>query len=271
MGYRSTVADEAMPSGAAAEGPDAPLVEVLVDAQTQGRILPQADVDLPLERAYAVQHQVRSVRVARGDRVAGHKIGLTSATARAPWGASEPVSGHLLASTVVEDAATFSLTGLANPRVEAEIAFWMRSPLSGEHLTPEDVIAATSHVVIALEIVASRWAGGPSTLGLLVADNVNASGVILGRSSSAAADLDELVVEIQVASSRTHGAGSQVFGHPARAVAWLAKQLTRFGEQLRAGDLVMSGSLNVPVPVSPGDRLTADFGSLGTLTTTFAS
>lgn len=183
----------------------------LVEAQTDGRVLPRVDVELPLDRAYAVQRQVRSARVAAGDRVAGYKIGLSSTAARGPWDAGEPVSGHLLGSTVVEvDLAAYSLANLSNPHVETEIAFTLHSPLSGDDVSLAEVIAATSHLTIALEIVASRWAGGHSSLGLLVADNVNAAGVVLGPRAASTSDLDDLAVTIDVAGTLTHGSGSQV-------------------------------------------------------------
>jgi 2-keto-4-pentenoate hydratase len=249
---------------------DTSLVELLAEAQTARRRLEPLEVELPLERAYDAQRQLRAFRVAAGERLVGRKIGLSSVAARSNWHAVEPVSGHLLSSTISDELESYSLHGLADPRVEAEIAFVLGSPLHGEQISPDEVLAATSRVHIAVEIVASRWPGGPPTLGHLVADNVNAVGVLLGSTADADSIAGEVEATVTVGDAVTPGSSSEVYGHPLKAVAWLAGHLTRFGERLESGDLVMSGSLNVPVAVSPGDALVADFGSLGAISTKFS-
>jgi 2-keto-4-pentenoate hydratase len=249
---------------------DTSLVDLLAEAQTaRGRLEP-VEVELPLERAYDAQRRLRAVRVAAGERLVGRKIGLSSVDARATWNADEPVSGHLLSSTVTDELESFSLRGLASPRVEAEIALVLGSPLHGEQISPGEVLAATSRVHISLEIVASRWPGGPPSLGHLVADNVNAAGVLLGPTVETSSITGDVTVNVIVGDTVTPGRSAEVYGHPLKAVAWLAAHLTRSGERLESGDLVMSGSLNVPVAVSPGDALVADFGSLGVISTRFS-
>lgn len=254
---------EPLPQGATS------VVRDLLDAQLTGHILKRGSQHLDLQQAYALQREGRRIRVAVGGHVVGHKIGLSSPVARAPLAAEEPVSGYLMGSTVVEGAETYSLKGLNNPRVEAEIAFVMGARLSGEHLTVDDVIAATSELAVSLEIVASRWSGGPGVVGLLVADNVSAVGVVLGDRAAPRPDLDDVTVSLRVGDTVTQGSGRNVLDHPAKSVAWLVSHLARQGARLEAGDLVMSGSLNTPIPVAAGDVVVADFGELGQITTTF--
>ena len=59
------------------------------------------------------------------------------------------------------------------------------------------------------------------------------------------------------------GTGAAVLGHPARAIAWLADALGRFGVGLEAGQVLMPGSLTAAVPLAPGTVVSADFGPLG--------
>ena len=60
-----------------------------------------------------------------------------------------------------------------------------------------------------------------------------------------------------------HGTGAGVPGHPARAIAWPANALARFGVGLEEGHVVMHGSLTAAIPLEPGTVVTADFGLLG--------
>ena len=84
------------------------------------------------------------------------------------------------------------------------------------------------------------------------------------RTAPAEVDLAAAAVELEV-DGRTvqQGTGAAVLGHPARAVAWLANALARFGVALEAGHVVMPGSLTAAIPLEPGTVVTADFGPLG--------
>jgi 2-keto-4-pentenoate hydratase len=93
---------------------------------------------------------------------------------------------------------------------------------------------------------------------------------VLGPTAEPGDIAGDVAVTVRVGEIETPGSGSEVYGHPLEAVAWLAGHLTRSGERLETGDLVMSGSLIVPVAVSPGDTVRADFGALGAITTQFS-
>jgi 2-keto-4-pentenoate hydratase len=57
--------------------------------------------------------------------------------------------------------------------------------------------------------------------------------------------------------------GDAVLGHPYNAVAWLASKLAQFGERVRAGDYIMSGSFTRQFPLARGDRIEAVFDGIG--------
>jgi 2-oxo-hept-3-ene-1,7-dioate hydratase len=65
------------------------------------------------------------------------------------------------------------------------------------------------------------------------------------------------------------GLAAGVLNHPATGVAWLANKIARYDEELRAGDLILSGSFTRPTTAKRGDALQADFGSLGTISVRF--
>ena len=88
--------------------------------------------------------------------------------------------------------------------------------------------------------------------------------------SSAPGDraLDSLPVRIETGTETCEGATSNVLGHPAASVAWLARRLSEGGGldgALRAGHIVMSGSATKYAAIAPGERLRADFGDFGSI------
>ena len=59
------------------------------------------------------------------------------------------------------------------------------------------------------------------------------------------------------------GAGAAALGSPVNAVAWLANTLGQLGIGLKAGEVVLSGSLGIMVPVQAGDSLRVTIGGIG--------
>nr|WP_239028143.1 fumarylacetoacetate hydrolase family protein [Pseudonocardia acidicola] len=137
---------------------------------------------------------------------------------------------------------------LVQPRVEPEIAVRV-DPGGG----PGEVLAAC-------EIVDSVWRDYRFTLEDNTADGSSAAGVVLGPPLPADG-LDALTVELRCNGDPAGQAtGAAAMGHPFIALEWLARELRRRGEQLRAGDLVITGGLTAAVPLQPGDVVEAVFG-----------
>ena len=59
------------------------------------------------------------------------------------------------------------------------------------------------------------------------------------------------------------GAGAAALGSPVNAVAWLANTLGRLGIPLKAGEVILSGSLAAMFTVKAGDNLRVTIGGLG--------
>ncbi|WP_033295893.1 2-keto-4-pentenoate hydratase [Amycolatopsis jejuensis] len=225
-------------------------------------VAPLSESDgLTRENAYEVQYAWNAARVAAGELVLGRKIGLTSAAIRAQAGVDEPDYGSLWGSRqyvasggrAEAPAATF-----VAPRVEGELAFLLGADL-GEGATAQQVLAATEAIAVSVEIIDSRIADWRLTIADTIADNASYGGFVLGPWSRTLrhADLGTLGMVLyrngQVAAT---GAGVESFGHPARAVAWLARKLASFGEYLPAGSIVLSGALGRAPDVTRGDEIT---------------
>lgn len=228
---------------------------------------------LTVTDAYAVQRANITGRCARGSRVRGHKVGLTSAAMQQMLGVDQPDFGHLLDDMFVPEGGTVPARRYLQPRVEAEIGFTLGADLTGPGVTAEDVLAATATVHPAIEIIDSRIADWQITLIDTVADNGSSGGVVLGPGTPLAelntplTDLGgELLIDGTVAES---GTGAAVLGHPAAAVAWLANTLAEFGATLATGHVVLPGAIARAVTVSRGTRASANFDQLGTASVTF--
>lgn len=222
---------------------------------------------LTVKEGYAAQEEFVERRVEEEGPIVGYKIGFTSEAVRSDLGVDDPAYGRVLADTV-EWNRRFETDRLIEPRIEPEIALVL-----GSELTPPvnrfDVAAATRLVVPVVEVVDSRVRDWDLTGPAAVADNALAARLLPGdrtATGGATVELPREGVEVLIdGDRRATGIGAAVLGHPADAVAWLAEALAERGHGLRPGDVVTTGSITEPIPVSAGETVVARFSSLGTV------
>ncbi|MGW1775719.1 2-keto-4-pentenoate hydratase [Streptomyces sp. NPDC002104] len=224
------------------------------------------------EDAYEIQLLNIRHRLAAGDRVTGHKVGLSSPVMQAMMGVDEPDYGHLLHSMELHEDTPVPAAAYCAPRVEVEVGFVLGADLPGEGCTVADVLAATERVVPALELIDSRIADWRITIADTIADNASSAGYVIGEGRDPR-ELDLKAVEATLTSGSdtlASGRSDAVLGDPAASVAWLARTVARFGVQLRKGHLVLPGSCTRAVDVAAGRTYTADFTGLGPVSLSFS-
>jgi 2-keto-4-pentenoate hydratase len=244
--------------------------EIFAAEQAARAIPPLSDQhpDLRASDAYAVQAEYARLRIAAGATLVGRKIGATSQAIQEQLGVGTPDYGHLFDDMVIADGGEVVLAELVAPMVEPEIAFRLGRTLRGPGVTAADVLAATSAVCPALEIIDSRITDWRITFTDTVADNGSSARCVFGAERELQPDTDLAVEVVRLSENGTQlatGPATAALGHPATAVAWLANALADFGAELRAADIVLSGSLTRAAPLKPGCQYTATFQSLGSV------
>jgi 2-keto-4-pentenoate hydratase len=216
------------------------------------------------------------MRVERGEKVIGRKIGLTSKAIQTQLEVNEPDYGNLWGSSFYEakDGKVNILAGdFLQPRIEGEIAFLIGKSLREAGVTLEQVLDATEACAMGVEIVASRIADWKIKLVDTIADNASYGGFTLGPwdKDMAKNDLKSLAMTIhQNGELSAEGLGSAALGDPAISTAWLANKLLEFGVSLEPGDVVISGGITKMLPVKAGDEFVFTLTGQPDLTITFS-
>lgn len=227
---------------------------------------------LTIEDAYAIQAEIRARKEARGNKVAGFKAGLTSRAKMKQMGVEVPVFGLLFDYMSIANGGDVKASELIHPKVEAEIAFVLKSPLRGPGCHVGAVLAATDFVVPAVEIIDSRYENFRFDLVSVVADNTSSSRFVVGSVARGVEGMDLRTLGLVMEKNGevvAMAAGAAVLGHPAEAVAQLANHLAARGEEIPAGAYIMSGGATEAIPVKAGDAIQVRFQDLGSVSMRF--
>ncbi|WP_028311552.1 2-oxopent-4-enoate hydratase [Derxia gummosa] len=222
--------------------------------------------DITIDDAYRIQQRMIARRLAAGETVVGKKIGVTSKPVQDMLGVFQPDFGILTSGMVRGEDEPIDLSDLIQPKAEAELAFVLKHDLVGPGITPMDVIRATDYVTPCFEIVDSRITGWNIRIQDTVADNASCGVYVLGKAKGDPRRIDLTLAGMLLEKNGeliSTSAGAAVQRAPATAVAWLANTLGALGIPFKAGEVILSGSQSVLVPVAGGDRLACIVGGLG--------
>jgi 2-keto-4-pentenoate hydratase len=216
-------------------------------ANVRFRSLSPPDGPMTIPDAYDIQERyVALLRSEHGDAV-GYKVGLTSAPMQAFCRIDHPIAGVVLARRVHRSGVTMQRSDFGRLGLEFEIAVRIKSdvPVTGAPCTAEMIAPHIGGVCAAIELVDDRNADYADLDVLsLVADNSWNGGIVLSEFATKWPDLESVLgraTKDDVAIGE--GYGRDILGHPFNSVAWLATQLASRGVSLKAGQVVMTGSV----------------------------
>jgi 2-oxo-hept-3-ene-1,7-dioate hydratase len=247
--------------------------------RTQVRQFSLEHPGMTIEDAYAVQEAWVAAKLARGRRLVGHKIGLTSKAMQRFSNITEPDYGSLLDDMIYASGDKLPAARFIEPRAEVELAFVLKRDLKAPDCTLEDVLAATDYMVPAIEIIDARIQRvDPETKVTrkvfdTISDNAANAAVVLGETRFQPSDVDLCWVSAILKKNgeiEDTGVAAAVLGHPAKGPAWLANKLHPHGVTLRAGEVILGGSFTSPIAGAAGDAFEIDYGPLGSISFRFA-
>ena len=249
------------------------IVAALWQLHERGETFPAAwQGKLDLDEAYRVQLGLLERKLARGERQAGWKVGLTADAMREMFGGKEPVFGHLLESGSVASGHAFRLADLRSPLVENELLITLGRDLSGPNATAQAAARAIATVAPALEIVELRGADMRLDMPLAITGNVAQRAFVHGTAIPFSDKLEfgDIRALVRVNGEvKASALGREVIDNQLQTLAWLANALHRYGRRLTAGQRIMTGSFTKPMPVSAGDSFETEFSGVGIVKATF--
>ena len=218
-----------------------------------------------LDEAYAVADEIRTRRIARGERLLGYKIGFTNRGIWERYGVHAPIWGPVWDSTVSQvegGSATTSLAGLVQPRLEPEVMFgFSRTPAAG--IDKAELVRCLDWVAHGFEIVHTHFEGWQFEAPDTVADFALHGRLFIGervpidRFEDPGQELAALKVTLSKNGREVEsGIASIVLDGPLDALhTWLlAMQAQPHGWTVEPGHVVTTGTITDAWPMAPGER-----------------
>ncbi len=222
------------------------------DAHQLGGFFRDAPFRLTVAEAYEVQRQVAALRVARGEGIAGYKIGCVSTAVQRQLGIDRPVFGRLFATEMHPSGATLDPARFENLAIEGEFAVRIGEDIPDPDRLAQQPERAIAGVVAVIELHHHVFRGPTPTAEELIANNALHAGVVLALTHGSK-ELDQQISVFrngELLGMETSGA---IPGGLLASLLSVSQQLAVWGLGLRRGELVLTGS---PLPlysVGPGD------------------
>lgn len=199
---------------------------------------------------------------------AGFKIGATAKRMQDYLGLSGPAAGFMAAKGMLPPGAVVKYADFIKPGVECELAVRLGRDLPPGPCTQAQAAAAVDQLVAGIEIVENRYddiaiLGTPT----LIADQVYHAAAVVGFPGSVDwhdLDFDTLAGRMTVNGHAVgEGRARDLLGHPLNSLAWLAASpvAAAFGG-LKAGQVVMLGSVTPPIWLAGPSTVTVEFAPL---------
>jgi 2-keto-4-pentenoate hydratase len=228
------------------------------------RNLPDELRPASIAEAYAAQEIYYRLAEPVYGAVGGAKIATTTKVMQQLMGIDHPCGGAIFARTIHGSPARLRTADFVNLRIESEIALQLGAdlPASGAPWTPESVAPAVAGAMPAFELIEDRNADYAHTeAASLIVENCWNGGVVIGTPKAM-----PVAALVGIAGRLTVGgkaAGAGAAEDPCATLAWLANHLADRGRDLKAGMVVITGSLIPTVSIAAGQRAVFTVDGLG--------
>jgi 2-keto-4-pentenoate hydratase len=241
-------------------------------ARARYQNLPEGIAPGNFDEAYAAQEALCALWEPRFGPAAGRKIAVTTKVMQELMGIDNPCGGMIFASRVHRSPARIAKADFVNVRVECELAVRLGRdlPKGSQPYTRESVRAAVAEIMATFELIEDRNADYKTCKALsLIADNAWNGGIVLGASKAPPPGSD-----LNGIGGRLKRDGKDVMNgktdDPMGALAWVANLAVERGSPLKAGMVVITGSLVATTDITPGERLDFAIEGVGEVSMTAA-
>jgi len=218
---------------------------------------------ITLSDAYAIQKEMIALRIKRGEKLIGLKMGFTSEAKMKQMGVSDMIWGRLTDEMMVENGGEVSMGKYIHARAEPEICFRIAKDITGE-VALNNLDEFVDGIAPAIEIIDSRFENFKFSLEDVVADNCSSTGVVVGEWITLSREISNLKMTLSFNGQvMAEGSSFDILGDPWKSLQAATRLAHQYGEQIKAGHIVMAGASTAAIFIEKDTELSAEVEGLG--------
>jgi len=222
-----------------------------------------AENQMTLEEAYEIQRMSIQMRVERGEKITGYKLGFTSKAKMEQMGVHDLIWGILTDEMELQQGETVNLNRWIHPRVEPEIAFRVSKEINRK-LNLDELPEYLDAMAPALEVIDSRYENFKFSLEDVVADNCSSTGYVIGDWQPLSTEISNLKMDLLVNDEIVESDSSAaILENPLQSVVELSRLTTSAGLTVKKGQVILAGAATAAVFLKPNQSLETKVEFLG--------
>ncbi len=220
---------------------------------------------MTLEEAYEIQRMAIQLRVERGEKITGYKLGFTSKAKMEQMGVHDLIWGILTDEMELQQGETVNLNRWIHPRVEPEIAFRVSKDINRK-LSLDELPEYIDAMAPALEIIDSRYENFKFSLEDVVADNCSSTGYVIGDWQPLSTGISNLKMDLLVDNNIVESASSAaILDNPLQSVVELSRLASQAGLTVKKGQVILAGAATAAVFLKSQQTLTVQVETMGSV------
>ena len=222
------------------------------------------------DEALILQSKVSKLRINRGEKPIGYKIGCIAKETQIKMGFNKPARGTLWENELHKSGVELNKRNYTNPSMEAEFGVKLNRDID-PNLASFDYIMNSVHSIYPLIEIHNLVFNGQEPHGSeLLANNAVHAGVVLGHETILSNDkritdlkliYDDETIDIWTNKKWPEDILSQL--------KWLIDELSKNNKILKKDDLILTGAYGFPVPINEKQFIKVSSSEFGSVEATF--
>ena len=245
--------------------------KILEDYDTRNPSLIFKDkIKITNEDALLIQSNVAQLREKRGEEIIGYKIGCVSKDTQKKMGFTQPAYGYLWKSELYKSGITLNKEDYTNPAMEAEFGIILNRDIKIELASIKYILESIEGIYPLIEIHNLVFYGDEPHGAELLANNAIHAGVVLGSETKIPANKIETDLKLIYDNKIMDTWNKKIWPNDMLTeVDWLVKEQAKNNNNLKKGDLILTGAYGFPVPINDKKLIEVTSSAFGDVKATF--
>ena len=214
-------------------------------------VLFKNNINISVSDAYKIQSITTNIRLERGEKIIGYKIGSISKQTQKKYGFSHPAWGRLWESELHTNGVELKKKDYSNPAMEAEFGITLNRDLEPYQINSEYLLDSIDTIHPIIEIHNKVFYGKEPYGAEHISNNAINAGVVCGTGVSKPnineiTDLkliyDKEKIDVWTAKKWPHDMLSEI--------EWFVLEQAKRNNILKKGNLILTGAYGPPIPIN---------------------